>query len=134
MIDIVGLNFYPDNQWHYEGGTIPLGHYEYRALSQMLAEAHQRFQKPVLVTETGAEGSARPAWLHYVCGEVRQAMAAGVPVVGVCLYPVTAYPHWDDFRPVEVGLFTTTDSEGERKLYQPLADELERQQRLFEAE
>ena len=131
MVDVVGLNFYPDNQWYYQRGTVPLGHYAYRALSEMLVEVWERYDKPILISETGAEGSGRVAWFHYVCDEVREAMAQGVPIEGVCLYPVTAYPGWDNSRHAEVGLFSTPHLDGERSLYQPLADELDRQRGLL---
>lgn len=133
LIDVLGLNFYPHNQWYYDGPTIPMGHHEYRPLADMLVEAAERFAKPIFLAETGAEGSGRPAWLHYVCDEVRAAMARGVDFRGICLYPVTAYPGWDNSRHAEVGLFSTPLSDGERHLYRPLADELERQRALFTA-
>jgi hypothetical protein len=129
--DALGLNFYPDNQWYLGGSTIPLGHHEYRPLADMLVEVFERYRKPIFLSETGAEGSARPAWFHYICQEVAEAMARGVPVAGVCIYPVTAYPGWDDSRHAQVGLFTTPHSDGSRRVYQPLADELARQQQLF---
>jgi beta-glucosidase/6-phospho-beta-glucosidase/beta-galactosidase len=131
LIDAIGLNFYPDNQWYLEGSTIPLGHHDYRPLSNMLAEAYSRYGKPLFLAETGAEGSARPAWLHYVCDEVRAAIEGGVPIGGVCLYPIASYPGWDDSREAQVGLFTAAGEGGARAVYQPLADELERQRRLF---
>lgn len=131
MVDVVGLNFYPHNQWYYEGPTVPMGHHEYRALAEMLVEVGKRYGKPIFIAETGAEGSGRPAWLHYVCDEVRAAMARGVVFEGICLYPVTAYPGWDNSRHAEVGLFSTVLAEGERKLFQPLADEMRRQRGLF---
>jgi len=85
-------DYYPENQWWIRGPTIPFGHYAYRPLSHMLAEVHERYGRPVLISETGAEGSARPSWLHYVLGEVTEARKKGVPVEGVCLYPVIDYP------------------------------------------
>jgi beta-glucosidase/6-phospho-beta-glucosidase/beta-galactosidase len=132
--DAVGLNFYPDNQWIKDGSTIPLGHHDYRPLSDMLVEAHQRLGKPLFISETGCERSARPSWLHYVSSEVREAQRRGVPVEGICIYPVTAFPGWDDSRHAEVGLFSTPHSDGKRRVYEPLAHELKRQQRLFESE
>jgi len=131
MVDVIGLNFYPHNQWYLDGPTIPMGHHEYRALADMLVEVFERFDKPLYISETGCEGSGRPAWLHYVCDEVRAAMRRGVPVLGICLYPVTAYPGWDNSRHAEVGLFSTVGSNGERKLHMPLAAEVERQRGLF---
>ena len=132
LVDAIGLNFYPDNQWYREGSTIPLGFHDYRPLSEMLVEVWQRYGKPIFLSETGAEGSARPAWLHYVCGEVREAIRQGVRVEGICIYPVTAYPGWDNSRHAHVGLFTTTQLDGRRGVYQPLADEMERQRALFQ--
>ncbi|HEY0014265.1 MAG TPA: hypothetical protein VGB79_15585 [Allosphingosinicella sp.] len=134
LVDAIGLNFYPENQWYAGGGsTIPMGHRDYRPLSAMLAEAHARYNKPLFIAETMSQGSARPAWLHYVCQEVRTAIAAGVPVLGICLYPVTAYPGWDDLRLVDLGLFSAPDGEGRRSVALPLAEELRRQQALFAA-
>jgi beta-glucosidase/6-phospho-beta-glucosidase/beta-galactosidase len=98
----------------------------------MLEEVSTRYGKPIFLSETGAEGSARPAWLHYVCGEVREAMKRGVRIEGICIYPVTAYPGWDNSRHAEVGLFTTPHADGRRGIYQPMAEELQRQRRLFE--
>ena len=131
LIDVIGLNFYPHNQWYYHGPTIPMGHHEYRALADMLVEAHERYGKPIYIAETGAEGSGRAAWLHYVCDEVRAAMARGADFHGICIYPVTAYPGWDNSRHAEVGLFSTCVADGTRHLFQPLADEVQRQRALF---
>jgi hypothetical protein len=131
LLDLIGLNYYPDNQWYLEGSTIPMGHYAYRPLSEMLKEAHQRYGVPILLAETGAEGSSRAPWLNYVCAEVREAMAQGVPVAGVCLYPVVDYPGWEDERLCPVGLLSAPDSHGARSAHQPLAYELRRQRRSF---
>ncbi|KQU00042.1 beta-glucosidase [Methylobacterium sp. Leaf469] len=130
-LDVVGVNFYPDNQWVHDGGTIPLGHHAYRPLRHMLAEVHGRYERPLLVAETGAEGTARAAWLHYVCGEVLAARRGGVPVAGICLYPILDYPGWDDGRPCAVGLLSAPDRDGRRFCDPDFAAELRRQQTLF---
>jgi hypothetical protein len=131
FIDIVGVNYYPDNQWYHAGPTIPLGHHAYRPLHDMLVEVHRRYGRPVLIAETGAEGSGRPSWLHYVCAEVREAMEAGVPMEGICLYPIIDYPGWDNERICHVGLLSAVDDHGRRSVCAPLARELSRQQELF---
>jgi len=131
LADVVGLNFYPHNQWYFKGPTIPMGHHEYRPLADMLVEFSERYAKPVFVAETGAEGTARPAWFHYVCDEVREALSRGTRVEGICIYPVTAYPGWDNSRHCDAGLLSTIGSDGTRNVYQPLHDELERQRALF---
>lgn len=131
LVDVVGWNFYPHNQWYYKGPTIPMGHHEYRPLADMLAAMAERYGKPLCLSETGAEGSGRPAWLHYVCDEVREAQSRGVRVEGICIYPVTAYPGWDNSRHCEVGLLSTIGSDGRRKVYEPLRQELQRQEAIL---
>ena len=134
LADVVGLNFYPHNQWYFDGPTIPMGHHEYRPLADMLVEFAERYGKPVFLSETGAEGTGRPAWLHYVCDEVRAAQARGAEVEGICLYPITAYPGWDNSRHCDVGLFSSIQSDGSRHVYEPLRDELERQRGIMAPE
>ena len=131
FVDLVGLNFYPHNQWYLDGPTIPMGHHEYRPLADMLQEVAERYGKPIFISETGAEGSGRPAWLHYVCDEVRQAQGRGADIQGICLYPVTAYPGWDNSRHCEVGLFAPVGSDGKRHVFEPLREELDRQRAIF---
>jgi len=130
-LDIVGLNYYPDNQWYHDGTTIPLGHHAYRSLHEMLGEAHLRYRRPLFIAETGAEGCGRAAWLHYVCSEVQLALDAGVPIEGICLYPIVDYPGWDNERICRVGLLSAPDSEDQRTICPRLARELRLQQGLF---
>lgn len=130
-LDILGVNYYSDNQWFVGGGTIERGAPAYRPFRELLAETYLRYRRPLLVAETGAEGSARVPWFRYVAQEVRHARAAGVPVVGICLYPVLDYPGWTNDRHCETGLLGFP-AEGGRPVYQPLADELRWQQACFE--
>ena len=115
-LDVVGVNFYPDNQFIRGGGTVPLGHQLYRPLRELLAEVHDRYDRPLLMTETGAEGGNGPGWLHYVMGEVRAALRDGVPLQGVCLYPVMDYPGWRNKRHCRVGLIEVDRAWRERTL------------------
>jgi beta-glucosidase/6-phospho-beta-glucosidase/beta-galactosidase len=126
-LDRLGLNFYPDNQWYLDGGIIPFGHHDYRPLRAILAEAFRRYRRPLLITETGAEGTARAAWLHYVGEEVEASLQDGVPVEGICLYPVLEYLGWDNDRRCPVGLLGAVSESGRRPVYEPLAAELRRQ-------
>ncbi len=131
LIDIIGINFYPHNQWIAGGGPIPLGSFAYRPFRDILGEWAERYRLPVLIAETGAEGSARAAWLHYMCEEAGAAIARGHPVVGLCLYPILDYPGWDDDRLCPAGLFGMPDQTGRRHVDGPFAAELRRQQALL---
>jgi len=84
-----------------------------------------------MLSETGAEGSGKPSWLHYVCNEVRDAMGRGVDMRGICWYPVTAYPGWDNSRHAETGLLSSVVADGSRHVDQRLLDEFEAQRALF---
>jgi beta-glucosidase/6-phospho-beta-glucosidase/beta-galactosidase len=131
LVDVIGLNYYPHNQWYWEGPTIPMGHHEYRPLGDMLVEMAERYGKPIFLSETGAEGTGKPSWLHYVCNEVRDAMRRGVDVRGLCWYPITAYPGWDNSRHAETGLFSTVVADGSRHVDERLLAEFELQRELF---
>ncbi len=132
-LDLLGVNYYPANQWYFAGPTvaspqtIERGHRHYRPLRQMLREVHERYGRPVFIAETGCEDDGRAEWLRYVGREARGAMRMGVPVAGLCLYPILDYPGWDDDRHCHTGLWGYCDTTGARDVYQPLARELRRQ-------
>jgi hypothetical protein len=109
-----------------------MGHHEYRPLADMLIEVAERYGKPIFLSETGAEGSGRASWFHYVCSEVRDAMGRGADVRGICWYPITAYPGWDNSRHAEAGLLSTITSDGGRHVDQRLFEEMQAQRTLFE--
>lgn len=119
-LDIIGANFYPHNQWYFHGGRIALGESDYRPLAGMLKELHQRYQRPLLISETGAEDQERLPWLSYVVDQVLMALERGVPVQGICWYPFLDYPGWDDGRYCPTGVFGYADGEGERAPFHPL--------------
>jgi hypothetical protein len=132
-LDILGLNYYPNNQWFMGGGTLWRGEPQYRPFLGILTEVHQRYQRPMLVAETGAEGERRAGWLRYVCEQVSLALQRGLPLEGICLYPILDYPGWTDDRHCQTGLFGFADAQGQRPLYLELAEELSRQQAHFTA-
>lgn len=130
-LDILGINYYSNNQWYLGGLTIERGHPDYRPFVGILAEIHQRYGRPLLVAETGAEGDLRGDWLRYVSEQVGLAQQRGVPVEGICLYPVLDYPGWDDERHCPTGLLGFADAAGRREVHSGLVDELRLQQTRF---
>ncbi|MBE7158072.1 MAG: hypothetical protein INR62_06495 [Rhodospirillales bacterium] len=70
-------------------------------------------------------------WLGYVAAEVRQALRAGVPVLGVCLYPVMDYPGWDDGRHCSCGVLALSADWTTRSLREDVVAELAVQQSIF---
>jgi hypothetical protein len=142
-LDIIGVNFYPHNQWFFNLKDFrrirrftPLNrrHPLYRPLHQMLAEVNDRYHRPVFIAETGTENNLRPGWLRYVCEQTEVALRNGIPVHGICLYPILNHPGWVDNRHCYNGLWDYPDDHGNRKLYSPLARELKRWRGRMERE
>lgn len=124
-IDLIGLNYYFHNQWHYSNRRkIPLGDPLYRPLHEILAEYCDRYQKPLLIAETGIEDDERPEWFRYVCEQMLAALARGIDMRGICLYPICNHPGWVDDRHCHNGLWDYADDFGEREIYSPLANEI----------
>jgi len=140
-LEIIGANFYPHNQWFYnlegykrvrEFRPISRRNPLYRPFREMLRELFERYRRPVFIAETGSENRIRASWFRYVCGETQAALEAGVPVQGICLYPIVNHPGWNDSRHCHNALWDYPDADGNRKIYAPLARELQRWQKIFE--
>lgn len=127
-LDIIGLNYYPDNQWFINGEPLPPDHADYRPLNRLLEEVWQRYQRPLLLAETGAEGEARVGWLREIMQQVNIALDRGIALEGVSIYPVVEYPAWADDRRSPGALLGLPDPNGNRTVYEPLALELRSQQ------
>ena len=121
-LDIVGTNFYDRNEWVNFGETLTRSDDRYRPFHQILYEVWERYRRPIFVSETGTENDARADWFNYVCSEVETACGIGIPVHGICLYPILNHPGWVDDRHCCNGLFDYADSFGHREIHQPLAD------------
>jgi beta-glucosidase/6-phospho-beta-glucosidase/beta-galactosidase len=138
-VDLIGVNHYADAQWEFGTGA-PLGWpaRDDRRLpfASLLDEAWRRYRRPIVVSETGHVGVGRGPWLEEIASEVARAIAAGVPVEGICLYPVLDRPSWDDHTAWHrSGLFDAMPGEhggpapGERPgrhLHVPLLEVVER--------
>jgi hypothetical protein len=127
-LDIVGVNYYSYNQWFLDGRTVFQGEPDYRPFREILMEIWQRYRRPTFIAETGAEGDRRVPWFDYVCDEADAAIAAGVGLEGICLYPITDYPGWDNDRHCDTGLLGYAGNDGHRDVYGPLANALVAQQ------
>ena len=142
-LDVIGVNFYPHNQWFYNLKNFrrirkftPLSrrHKLYRPFREMLAEVYERYHRPIFVAETGAEKRLRADWFRYVCGETEAAILEGIPVHGICLYPILNHPGWIDDRHCHNGLWDYPDRRGHRKMYLPLAREIQRWRAAFKSD
>lgn len=131
-LDVVGVNFYFNNQWVHDFETMGMGHRLSRAFPDMLDEVHTRYGRPLMVSETGVEGANGPGWLRYVAGEVRTALRRGVPVLGLCVYPVMDYPGWDDERHCPCGLIRLNPGYAGRTLDRDMLEAIAEQEALLQ--
>ena len=102
-LDIVGVNYYAANQWEVPGGRklkLDAGSDDPRwlPLRKLLAEVYERYRRPVFIAETSHYGSGRAAWLEEIACEAAQTIGAGVPLEGVCLYPILDRFDWNHHR------------------------------------
>ena len=130
-LDVIGVNYYPWNQWIFAGPVVPgmsiePDHPGYRPFRTMLAEVAGRYGRPLFVAETGTEGNERARWFGTVAAEVLAAIQAGVPVAGICLYPIVNFPGWTNDRHCQNGLWDYADDRGHRPIHEPLLDEIRR--------
>jgi hypothetical protein len=132
-LDIIGVNFYERNEWvHNSKVALPRTDPRYRPFHKILEEVWNRYHRPIFVSETGTEDDARAEWFNYVCDEVITAHSLGIPVHGICLYPILNHPGWEDDRYCCNGLYDYADASGNRDIHRPLADAiLNQQQRLL---
>jgi beta-glucosidase/6-phospho-beta-glucosidase/beta-galactosidase len=135
LIDIVGFNFYYNNQWIV--GTeqfLPWANDEpderWRSLTSLLIEAQQRYDLPMIIAETSHPEEDRPIWITTIAKSCQAAIDAGVNLLGICLYPIIDRPDWDDLSNWHrSGLWDGDASKPEsRELYLPYAQALLRAQ------
>jgi len=141
FLDIIGVNFYHNNQWASGGKRLrwDSGPHDPRwiPLSELLGRVYWRYRRPLFIGETSHFGVGRADWLAETAIEVRQAIADGTPIAGVCLYPILDRPDWhhvDHWH--HSGLWDLeSDREGrlQRILIADYAAELKRVQRLLPA-
>jgi hypothetical protein len=131
-LDVVGANYYIHNQWIHNGRTLVPSNPRHLLLRYMLREVFERYRRPVFIAETGIEAAARPNWLRYVGREARAALALGVRLEGICLYPIVDHPGWEDDRHCPNGLWGYPDAAGDRPIDEPYARELAAQSALFD--
>jgi len=133
-LDIIGVNFYDRNQWVHCGGTLKRDDPRYRPFREILKEVYERYRCPVFVAETGTEDEMRPEWFQYVFAEVMEAVRLGIPMQGVCLYPIVNHPGWNDNRHCYNGLLDYPSENGDRHVYNPLAKALLQANETIQAE
>ncbi|PTY07537.1 glycoside hydrolase [Opitutaceae bacterium EW11] len=134
-LDIVGINYYWTNQWEYGSDCRPLADDDPRriSLSRLINRVHARYRGELLITETAHVDDMRPVWLEYVADECEKLLDTGVPLRGVCLYPILGMPEWHSPETwTLMGLWDLVQQQSNlgRQLCGPMLEALRAAQRL----
>ena len=99
-LDVIGLNFYHANEWEYPDRRLRWEDTprdpRWIPLRRLLEEVYHRYGRPLVLSETSHFGEGRARWIREVAQEAAAARAEGIPLEGVCVYPVIDRPDWDD--------------------------------------
>jgi hypothetical protein len=100
-LDILGLNFYAANQWealggrklHWDAGSNDA---RWMPLHKLIEGVYRRYGRPLFLAETSHYGIGRAPWLHEIAAECVETLRWGVPLEGICLYPILDRFDWED--------------------------------------
>jgi beta-glucosidase/6-phospho-beta-glucosidase/beta-galactosidase len=97
FLDILGFNYYWNCQWECDGEPLcwPDADHKRIGLSALLKQAYERYRKPMILSETGHFGTGRIEWISEIMEECLSVVRSGIPLLGVCIYPVIDRPDWD---------------------------------------
>jgi hypothetical protein len=130
-LDLLGVNFYYNNQWvkatnemlvwkNHDDRWVPL--------HELLRQTHRRYGRPLVLSETSHPKEDRPLWMDMIARECLAARMAGVPLLGVCWYPIIDRPDWDhphDWH--QSGMWDRAERDAadpgyQRRLHEPTAE------------
>jgi beta-glucosidase/6-phospho-beta-glucosidase/beta-galactosidase len=95
-LGIIGINYYWTNQWELGRPGVPLQDDDPRrwSLGDLIRTVWDRYGAEIVITETGHVDRMRPIWLRELSQEAESVIRDGLPLHGVCLYPVLGMPEW----------------------------------------
>jgi beta-glucosidase/6-phospho-beta-glucosidase/beta-galactosidase len=135
VLDIVGANNYSFGQMEYreQGPHQALAPDDDRIvpLCDLLALVWERYRRPMIIGETSGLAGGRPAWLKDVMEESLAAVAQGMDMHGVCLFPAVDMPDWHTGEWLHNGVCDLADEGGNlrRVPFEPYVQELRRWQK-----
>lgn len=105
-LDIVGINYYIQNQEYIcdvkkEGDsffpthqTIPFKSKNRAPFYNLYLLAYLRYQRPLMISETGSFGELRYGWWKTILKEIHKILENKLPMLGVCAYPIIDRFDW----------------------------------------
>lgn len=138
-LDLLGFNFYYNNQWVKTTNEMLIWKHDddrWTPLQELLAQAYRRYGRPFVLTETSHPREDRPRWIEAISQECLATLKAGLPLWGVCWYPIIDRPDWDHLHDWhQSGIWDRDVSAGSidaRRLHEPTAQAHLRAQALLD--
>jgi beta-glucosidase/6-phospho-beta-glucosidase/beta-galactosidase len=136
-LDVVGINYYWNCQWEHGADGTWLDDDDPRRLPlrDLVMDVWKRYGGEVVISETAHWGDHRARWLRELADEVEAVLDAGVPLRGVCLYPIIGMRDWHHPRDwMPMGLWDIDCSNGMcRIVHAPTLDAFLETQEKIEA-
>ena len=119
LIDVIGVNYYYNNQWVYKQSENSYLHWNnedddprWRPLHSLIEEVYQRYQLPILLSETSHSGEDRGKWIRSIATQCQKISEMKIPFLGICLYPIIDRPDWDNGQWHHSGLWDCFPEDG----------------------
>jgi len=101
-LDIMGLNFYHSNEWEHPDDRLRWEDNprdpRWIPLHRLLEEVYLRYRRPLFLAETSHFGVGRGPWIREIAEEICATLKIGVPLEGVCIYPILDRPDWENLN------------------------------------
>jgi beta-glucosidase/6-phospho-beta-glucosidase/beta-galactosidase len=108
ILDIVGVNNYSFGQMEYRQQgphqALPADDDRIKPLCDLLQTVWDRYQRPMIIGETSGMNEGREDWLRDVMDESLAAVAKGMDMHGICLFPAVEMPDWHTGQWLKNGL------------------------------
>jgi beta-glucosidase/6-phospho-beta-glucosidase/beta-galactosidase len=125
-LDILGFNYYHNNQWEHLSEPLcwPEEFSKRTPLHVLLFKAWKRYNRPMLLAETGHFGEGRMQWLEEITNECILAIQNGIDLKGICIYPLIDRPDWDNLQHYSNCGLWDLDEKKNRIIHQPYLEKI----------
>jgi len=95
-LDIVGVNYYWNNQWILDEpwAPLPLDDFRRMPVRHIISAVWKRYGREIVLSETSHVGDMRQKWMRELADEVEAIRSLRIPMTGVCWYPVLEMAEW----------------------------------------
>lgn len=126
-LGVVGINYYWTNQWELGVPDSTLSDDDDRKLPlrELVKRVYERYGGELIISETSHVGDERAGWIAELTRESEALLKNGIPLRGVCLYPILGMPEWHHQSEwTLLGLWDVCKETKRRTVHKPMLDAL----------